>query len=231
MTRTQPHRLPTPGRARCWLVWLAASGVAASLVAWLASDLLAHASDSLASGKFDAVLVVVCEAAALVGVGWLWLLVSLVMLDAARGLEQRRPGVPALVRRGVLLACGLGLAGGLATPAYADASDRSASPRVGATSVVAGLQLPDRTTTTRHRSPSTTPAATPEDRVPSRTVVVAPGDTLWDLAVADLPHGADVALVAAHWRAIHAANRAVIGPDPDLIHPGQRLRLPRPPSP
>ena len=229
MTRTHPHRVPQPGWARCCLVWLAASGVAASLVAWLASDLLAHASTSLAMGQFDAVLVVACEAAALVGVPWLWLLVSLVTLDAVRGLERRRPGVPALVRRGVLLACGLGLAGGL-TPAYADASDRSASPRVGATSVVVGLQLPDRTTA-RHRSASTAPAAPREHGVPSRTVVVSPGDTLWDLAVADLPQGADVALVAAHWRAIHAANRAVIGPDPDLILPGQRLRLPRPPSP
>ena len=55
---------------------------------------------------------------------------------------------------------------------------------------------------------------------------MAPGDSLWALAAADLPDGASVAEVDERWREIHAANRDVIGDDPDLIRPGQQLRLP-----
>ena len=55
---------------------------------------------------------------------------------------------------------------------------------------------------------------------------MSPGDTLWDLAGADLGPGADAAAIDARWREIYALNRGVIGPDPDLIQPAQRLRLP-----
>lgn len=47
---------------------------------------------------------------------------------------------------------------------------------------------------------------------------VAPGDTLWAIAQA---HGVP-------WQAIYAASRDVVGPDPDLIHPGQVLTIPSP---
>lgn len=59
---------------------------------------------------------------------------------------------------------------------------------------------------------------------------VEPGDTLWGIAARTLrdrdggwPDGADV---GRFWRRIYAANRAVIGDDPDLIFPGQQLSLP-----
>jgi nucleoid-associated protein YgaU len=56
--------------------------------------------------------------------------------------------------------------------------------------------------------------------------VVRPGDSLWALAAAELgPHATDPA-VAARWPQWYAANRGVIGPDPDLILPGQVLRIP-----
>ena len=38
---------------------------------------------------------------------------------------------------------------------------------------------------------------------------------------------ATAADITACWQRIHRLNRAVIGPDPDLILPTQRLRLPR----
>jgi nucleoid-associated protein YgaU len=62
--------------------------------------------------------------------------------------------------------------------------------------------------------------------VPRQRIVVEPGDSLWRLAQARSPraspqHVAD--LVARTYR----ANRRTIGPDPDLIHPGQRLRVPQ----
>ncbi len=52
------------------------------------------------------------------------------------------------------------------------------------------------------------------------------GDTLWSIAADDLPVGAADALVVGRWHAIYAANRALIGPDPDVVEPGQHLRLP-----
>lgn len=57
-------------------------------------------------------------------------------------------------------------------------------------------------------------------------VVVHRGDTLWSIAARRLGAGASDAEIAADWPRWYAANRHVIGPDPDLILPGQRLRVP-----
>ncbi len=57
-------------------------------------------------------------------------------------------------------------------------------------------------------------------------VVVRRGDTLWDIARRHLPAGASDAQVARAWPRWYAANRVVIGSDPALIRPGQRLRVP-----
>jgi nucleoid-associated protein YgaU len=35
-----------------------------------------------------------------------------------------------------------------------------------------------------------------------------------------------VTALVDHWHRTYAANRQVVGTDPDLIHPGQRLVLP-----
>lgn len=47
------------------------------------------------------------------------------------------------------------------------------------------------------------------------TYVVKPGDTLSGIA----------AVRGTSWPALYAKNRGVVGTDPDLIHPGQRLSL------
>ncbi|MDF2093076.1 hypothetical protein P0Y31_12050 [Knoellia sp. 3-2P3] len=57
-------------------------------------------------------------------------------------------------------------------------------------------------------------------------VVVRRGDTLWDLVRHHLGPDATDAEVAAEWPRWHEANRAVIGPDPGLLLPGQVLRAP-----
>ena len=57
------------------------------------------------------------------------------------------------------------------------------------------------------------------------TVTVAAGDSLWAIAARQLPSASD-AEVATAWPQWHEVNRAVIGDDPDLIHPGQRLLVP-----
>ncbi len=51
-----------------------------------------------------------------------------------------------------------------------------------------------------------------------------PGDTLWALAGTRLPRGADDGRVLEAVHRLYARNRAVIGPDPDLLRPGERLR-------
>jgi nucleoid-associated protein YgaU len=57
-------------------------------------------------------------------------------------------------------------------------------------------------------------------------VVVRRGDSLWAIAARHLGDGAGAAEIAAAWPRWHAANRHLIGADPDLIRPGQRLRAP-----
>lgn len=57
-------------------------------------------------------------------------------------------------------------------------------------------------------------------------VIVGAGDSLWLLAAEQLGPTADDADIDTAWRAWYAANRRVIGDDPDLILPGQQLRPP-----
>jgi hypothetical protein len=56
--------------------------------------------------------------------------------------------------------------------------------------------------------------------------VVRSGDSLWALVAAELGPDATDSAVASRWPQWYAANRGVIGPDPDLILPGQVLRIP-----
>ncbi|GAB3832682.1 hypothetical protein GCM10028799_63740 [Kribbella italica] len=56
--------------------------------------------------------------------------------------------------------------------------------------------------------------------------VVLRGESLWSIAAAELGAGASESAIAARWPHWYAANRAVIGPDPDLLLPGQVLQSP-----
>jgi hypothetical protein len=69
----------------------------------------------------------------------------------------------------------------------------------------------------------------PEDRdAPGwREYTVRLHDTLWGIAAARLPAGSgSAATIDRYWRQVYAANRAAVGADPDLIHPGTRLAVP-----
>ncbi|GAA1527321.1 hypothetical protein [Kribbella lupini] len=56
--------------------------------------------------------------------------------------------------------------------------------------------------------------------------VVLRGESLWSIAAAELGAGASDSAIAARWPHWYAANRAVIGPDPDVLLPGQVLQSP-----
>jgi Tfp pilus assembly protein FimV len=70
---------------------------------------------------------------------------------------------------------------------------------------------------------STPPAA---GRQIDEQVVVRLGDTLWEVAARHLGRDAGPAEIAHEWPRWYAANRSVIGHDPDLLLPGQRLTPP-----
>jgi hypothetical protein len=104
------------------------------------------------------------------------------------------------------------------------------------TSAHASAPVPDSDVVT----PPVTPAVPEPFAGPDRTApppvsatppagdlhVVAPGECLWAIAHARLGPSATNQAVDAGWRAIYAANRAAIGDDPGLIHPGLVLALP-----
>ncbi|MGB7448461.1 MAG: LysM peptidoglycan-binding domain-containing protein, partial [Ornithinimicrobium sp.] len=69
-------------------------------------------------------------------------------------------------------------------------------------------------------------AADGESVAAQRSVLVTRGDTLWAIAASHLAPEATVAEIAASWPQWYAENRRTIGPDPDLLRPGQVLHPP-----
>lgn len=207
----------------CLLVW--ASGTSA-LAGWVmlllpGADRLWSSRAALGALPLDVALV---DAAAVVLVGcgtWAWVALSVTVVDAWRGVTREPRGpwrLPPGVRRAVLAACGVALASAVTVPAHAGSSGpsrhRHGIARLG------GLPLPDRAEAPRRRHGRA-------DQEAPGIVVVAAGDSLWSIARRDLGPGASDLAVVSHWHAIYAANRRLIGPDPDLVRPGQRLLLPR----
>ena len=69
-----------------------------------------------------------------------------------------------------------------------------------------------------------TPSANSEDRVVE--LVVHRGDSLWSIAARHLGPAATTSQIDAEWHRWFAANRLVIGDDPNAIRPGQVLSSP-----
>lgn len=156
---------------------------------------------------------------------WLALALLVVPLASCPGTVGRagdallRRLAPAALRR--LLAGTIGL-GVLLAPALANATTPTPPPR------------PDSAATGSPGWPTDPPAApawpsTPAPAAaPPATVTVQAGDSLWLIAARRLGPDADPGRTAAEWPRWYAANRSVVGPDPDLIRPGEVLHAPVP---
>lgn len=186
------------------------TGLAQAATAWLA--VRAPRDLAVLTGPDFAAALESLAALALLGLcGWAGMVGSLALVAEHAGWAARLLGrlAPRLVRH-VLVGGAVGA--GLVVPAAA-----------GATSLD-GLPYPER--------PIGGPVATQAPAAPTRTVaapavhVVRAGESLWAIAADHLPAGAGTDDLARAVRRWHAANRAVLGDDPDLIHPGQRLRPP-----
>jgi nucleoid-associated protein YgaU len=59
------------------------------------------------------------------------------------------------------------------------------------------------------------------------TYVVRPGDCLWSIAARHLGPNPTSTAIAQSWPEWYAGNRGVIGRDPNVLHAGQRLVVPR----
>lgn len=107
-----------------------------------------------------------------------------------------------------------GKKGGSANAA-ATRSER-ATPKKAAPKKTTSKKAAPKRAATRKAAPERA-ATTAASQPLSGTYVVRRGDTLSEIAVAQRVDGG--------WRALHEHNRAVVGDDPGLIFPGQRLRL------
>ena len=194
---------------------------------------------------------VACAALAVLTVLALGVLLELLaQVPGVVGAAARRVGTrvtPRLVRRAVGAALGVAVVVGV-TPAAAAASPRvvvlapAPPPDPGFAPLPDPRWAPPDTSSTG-RSAGWVPSppvvrAQPDVRVlspaprvgPTRDapleVVVRRGDSLWGIAARHLGPDASDAEIARAWPAWFEANRHVVGDDPDLLRPGQRLQAP-----
>jgi nucleoid-associated protein YgaU len=171
--------------------------------------------------------VVLCLAGALAVLVWAWGVLGLVLtaagtLPGAAGAAGRLIGrvvLPASARRATALVLGVGI--GLGGPLLSGTA--LAAPQVATSS---GPAVPDWPVATA----GTTVVPDWPAPAPAGAHVVVCGDCLWTIAADRLqadrgrtPTDAETAAaVQAWWR----VNAGVIGPDPDLLLPGQVLQAP-----
>lgn len=159
--------------------------------------------------------------------GWLFLIVLLTAAAQRPGLTGRGAAAlsallaPRAVRRAAELALGLTVAAGTVGCPPAAATPPAPPPPV-----VVSLDWPGTASPAAAASRPIPGPVAEASAVGLPDTVVQPGDTLWALASARLRAAATDAQVAQAWPRWWAANRGVIGADPDLIVPGMRLTPP-----
>jgi nucleoid-associated protein YgaU len=132
---------------------------------------------------------------------------------------------PAALRRVVITAAGTSI---LLSPVTAAAAAPAGGPPApnGTSAVLPALGWPtDPDSATAAGSGRDTPAGT-QPLAPGDRVTVRPGDSLWSMAADRLGATPSAARIQAEWPRWYAANRRVIGTDPNLLQPGDRLLVP-----
>ena len=201
-------------RVRATLLWLTVTAAQAGLVA-LTAPLVRRLATAPGPAFADA-LVQACAGAALVAGALLWLATTEVVGGVlhSRGprspLSRRRSVGP--VRLALLTACGVTVL--TTTPAHAGSDTPVGAGATLSAEALAGLPLPDRPV--GPRIGSVTPAA----------VTVRTGDSLWTIAEREAGPAASRTELASYWLRLQALNADALGAEPDLVHPGQTLRLP-----
>ncbi|GAC1442021.1 MAG: hypothetical protein NVS3B26_03660 [Mycobacteriales bacterium] len=170
-----------------------------------------------------------------------WATLVWLLVIAGTALASRLPGVtgrlaavvcarlaPAALRRLIEVSFGLTVAAGILGGSTSASADPALPPGPPAAAAVPTLDWPSPA-----RSPAQGPTVAPPPvatpQVPAAAVVVRPGDCLWSVTADHLPLGASAAQIARAWPAWWAANRDVVGANPDLIRPGLRLIPPSQP--
>lgn len=114
--------------------------------------------------------------------------------------------------------------GAVSTDTVPIRSAPASSPATGTATTPAAPAAPPGTATP---PPSTAqPSGAADAPAAAETATVRPGDSLWSLAAARLAGRPTDAEIAAAWPRWYEANRDVVGPDPDLLLPGQVLTVP-----
>jgi LysM domain len=167
-----------------------------------------------------AALVVLALVAAWLCLATLLTTATLVLRCSTRGTTALATWVtPALLRRLLTVACGAAVLTAPATaPAVETTTGTSAAPPCRPLCGPPSGHLPAPLRPAPHPRPH------PPQVAPA--LVVRPGDSLWAIATEYLPGRPSDAHTATAWPLWFRLNRARLGPDPDLIHPGTRLRVP-----
>lgn len=178
---------------------------------------LVRAPSSLPSDAVVAATQVLAWSGLAVCCTWFCLVVPATARDLAVPGHGHGPVRP-LVRPVLVRALVLAVAGALSPPP-ALAADEARTPSQSTApswSVLDGLPLADLPAL---RAPTRPPASPAALRVPA-------GACLWSLTERLLGPDADTAQVARSWPRLYRANRAAVGPDPDLLVVGTVLHLP-----
>ena len=115
---------------------------------------------------------------------------------------------------------------GIGSPGPTRRTEPQHAPRSTAVDAVPGTSAGNDGAPHQRRRAVPHPPAVEPDPPPATGIQVLPGDSLWRIAERLLPARAGDGPITGAWHRLHAANRAAIGPDPDLVLPGIRLHLP-----
>jgi nucleoid-associated protein YgaU len=203
----------------------ALDGSPASRQQWSLADVVAAAVAVAAVIAYAALV-----ATALVAIGSHVLTPHHAATVAARGWAG-----PRWWRTLVLTACGIGITAQAAAASGAAAAPDGPPCAAACTPSLDGLPYPDLpigpwAPLRADRADRADRSDAPRRDPPAERLVVRPGDTLWAIAADLSPTRATAADIARLAHRLYAANREVIGDDPDLIYPGTVLKAPGGPA-